>query len=240
LIVAAIVAAEPTNDCRPVTFDDNLPGGQVPRFCPGPPLGRQRDRVPGELPDAGPALGDQAVAAIVQSLAANGVVTAADFTGITYSGGPRAGAPRVLIRLRNGNYVHPNGVGEKKAAALDSWRRTLEMRARATQPSRLTSIQAQAIQAKYEQRRQDLANEEQTAQARSARQAFAQERVQVNAQLAAVQKQSSGTTWKRDLAAREILAHRNVNYLRYITSCAAAAMRVRLAPLHTQGQDAEA
>ena len=104
---------------------------------------------------------------IISSLAANGVKTAADFTGITYSGGPRAGTQQVLIRLRNGNNVHPHGVGEKKAHALDSWRRALEMRARATQPSRLPSAQAQAIKAKYMQQRQNLANEEQAAHARA-------------------------------------------------------------------------
>ena len=43
-------------------LDDDLPGRQVPGFGPGPPLGGQRDRVLGELPDAGPALGDQGVA----------------------------------------------------------------------------------------------------------------------------------------------------------------------------------
>ena len=179
--------------------------------------------------------------AIVKSLAANGVITAADFTGIVYSAGPRTGAQQVLIKLRNGRYVHPNGVGEKKAAALDSWRRGLEMRARVTQPSRLSPVQAQAIQAKYMQQRQNLANEEQAAQARasfelrkvtqkwmqthaslsaelvSVRQAFAQERAQANTQLAAAQKQASATTWKRDLAAREISAHRKVNYLRYVS-----------------------
>ena len=178
---------------------------------------------------------------IVSSLAANGVMTAADFTGITYSGGPRAGTQQVLIRLRNGSYVHPHGVGEKKAHALDSWRRALEMRARATQPSRLPSAQAQAIKAKYMQQRQNLANEEQAAHARapielrqisqkwmqthtsisaelvSTRQAFAQERAQADVQLAAAQKQASATTWQRDLAAREISAHRNVSYLRYLT-----------------------
>ena len=186
-----------------------------------------------KIPGIGPAL--------VRSLAANGVMTAADFTGITYSAGPRAGSQQALIRLRNGNYVHPHGVGEKKAYALDSWRRALEMQARVTQPSRLPSAQAQAIRAKYIQQRQNLANEEQAAQARasfelkqisqkwmqthtsisaelvSARQAFAQERTQANAQLSAAQKHASTTTWQRDLAAREISAHRNVNYLRYLT-----------------------
>ena len=185
-----------------------------------------------KLPGIGPT--------IVRSLAGNGILTAADFTSVSYSSGLRGGAQQVLIRLRNGNYVHPNGVGEKKARTLDSWRRSLEMQARATQPSRLPSTHAQAIKTKYIQQRQNLANEEQTAHARapielrqisqkwmqthtsisaelvSARQAFAQERAQVDAQLIAAQKRASATTWQRDLAAREISAHREINYLRYL------------------------
>jgi DNA-binding helix-hairpin-helix protein with protein kinase domain len=186
-----------------------------------------------KIPGIGPA--------IVGSLAANGVMTAADFTGIAYSVGPRAGTRQVFVRHRNGYDVHPTGVGEKKADALDSWRRALEMRARATQPSRLPSAQAQAIKAKYMQQRQNLANEEQAAHARapielkqisqkwmqthtsisaelvSARQVFAQERARADVQLTAAQKQASATAWQRDLAVREISAHRNINYLQYLT-----------------------
>ena len=178
---------------------------------------------------------------IVNSLIANGIMTAADFTGITYSRGSRAGTQQVFIKLRNGGYIHPHGVGEKKASALDSWRRALEMRARTTQPSRLPSAQAQAIRAKYIQQRQNLTNEEQAAHARaplelkrisqkwmpthtsistelvSTRQAFAQERAQADVQLVAAQKQANATIWQRDLAAREISAHRNIGYLRYLT-----------------------
>jgi hypothetical protein len=178
--------------------------------------------------------------AVVRSLTANGIMTAADFTGISYSIGPRAGT-QVFITHRNGYNVHPAGVGEKKAHALDSWRRVIETRAKATQPSRLPSAQAQAIKAKYMQQRQNLANEEQATRARasielkqisqkwmqthrsisaelvSTRQAFAQERAQADVQLTAAQKQASATAWQRDLAAREISAHRNINYLQYLT-----------------------
>jgi hypothetical protein len=171
---------------------------------------------------------------IARSLAASGVITAADFSGASYSGG------QVMIKLRNGYYVHPKGVGEKKAQALDSWRRTLEMQARATQPPRLPSSQAQVIKAKYAQQRQTLANEEQAAHAHAsvelnrisqkwmqthasisaeliaARQDFAQERAQVDAEIIAIQKQANATAWQRDLAIREITAHRKINYLRYL------------------------
>lgn len=179
--------------------------------------------------------------AIVKSLAANGVGTAADFIGIDYSGGQGTGSQQVFIRLRSGYGVHPNGVGEKKARALDSWRRALEMQARAAQPARLPSAQAQAIQVKYIQQRQTLANEERAAHARtqvelnqinqkwmqthtsistelaSTRQAFAQERANADIELTTVQKKASATAWQRDLAAREISAYRNVNYFQYLS-----------------------
>jgi hypothetical protein len=178
---------------------------------------------------------------IIKSLASNGVMTAADFTGIAYSGGPRGGVQQVRIRLRNGYHVHPNGVGEKKAQALDGWRRSLEMKARATQPSRLPSAQAQAIRDKYMQQRQSLANEEQTARAHaqielrqisqkwmsthtslsaelvSARQAFGYEKAQADLQVTAAQKRANALTWQRDLAVREISAHRKISFLRYLS-----------------------
>jgi len=178
--------------------------------------------------------------AIVKSLATEGIGTAADFIGIDYSGGIQPGSQQVFIRLRNGYRVHPTGVGEKKARALDSWRGALEMQARLTQPARLSPAQAQAIQSKYIQQRQSLANEERTAQARtqvelkqithkwmqnhtsisaelaSTRQAFAQERAHADIELTAARKRASATAWQRDLAAREIAAHRNVSYARYL------------------------
>ena len=52
---------------------------------------------------------------------ANGITTAADFTGISYGTGSE-----VLINLRNGRRVHPSGIGEVKAVALETWRREVE------------------------------------------------------------------------------------------------------------------
>jgi hypothetical protein len=177
---------------------------------------------------------------IVGSLAANGVRTAADFTGIAYSTGSRGGQ-RVLIKHRNGGYVHPNGVGEKKANALESWRRSAEMQARASQPSALPSAQAQAIRAKYMQQRQNLATEEQAARARvtneqkqiiqkwaqthisisgqliSTRGAFAKERAEAEIRLTEARKHASAATWQKDLATREVSAYRSVSYRRYLT-----------------------
>lgn len=177
---------------------------------------------------------------VVNSLATYGVKTAADFTGISYTAGSRAGTKQVLIKLRSGGFVHPNGVGEKKARALDSWRRALEMRAKATQPSALPPAQIQAINTKYRQQRQSLANEERTARTRAsndqnqvsqkwmqihasisaelvpARQTFAQERAQADIQVTTAKKIANTAIWQRDLAVREVSAYRSVSYLRYL------------------------
>jgi hypothetical protein len=110
----------------------------------------------------------------------------------------------------------------------------------ATQPSSLPSAQALAIRAKYTQERQMLANQEQAARLQAAddqrqlaqkwatthnsisgelvttRQTFAQERAQVDLQLATTQKQVNTAVWQRELAEREVAAYRNVRYRRYI------------------------
>jgi DNA-binding helix-hairpin-helix protein with protein kinase domain len=177
---------------------------------------------------------------VIRSLAANGIITAADFTGIAYSAGPRGGTRQVMISLRNGGYVHPSGVGQKKADDLDAWRRSHEMRARASQPSALPSAQAQAISVRYVQHRQTLANQEQSARAQASaeqsqisqrwisartpistelaatRLAFAKERAETDAQQIVAKKYADATVWKRDLAAREVTAYRGVSYRRYL------------------------
>ncbi len=178
-------------------------------------------------------------AGVTRSLTACGIVSAADFSGISYQTGPRGGQ-QVYIRLRNGRSVHPSGVGEKKARDLESWRSALEMRARATQPASLPTAQAQAISARFLQERQALVDQEKVAQAAAAsdqrqigqkwapthtafsaeliarRQAFGQERAQADVSLATAQKQVSVTTWQRDLAQREVAAYCNVSYRRYV------------------------
>ena len=93
--------------------------------------------------------------ALRSALIANGITTAADFTGISYGTGSE-----VFINLRNGRRVHPSGIGEVKAVALETWRREVEARARRTQPTSLPPAQVQAIRLKYAQRRQTLAQEE--------------------------------------------------------------------------------
>ena len=176
---------------------------------------------------------------VVRSLAASGITSAADFTGIRYQTGPRGGQ-QVYIIKRHGSLVHPTGVGEKKARDLDNWRRAMGNAALATQPSSLPAAQAQAIRSRYAQQRQALVDQERAARAQATndqrqvrqkwgpmhaaisaeivptRQAFAQERVQADAQLTMAQKQVSTAIWQRELAERELAAYRNVNYRRYL------------------------
>jgi hypothetical protein len=176
---------------------------------------------------------------IVSSLAACGITSAADFNGVHYEAGPRGGQ-QIFIRRRNGVPVHPRGVGDKKALALESWRKALEARAISTQPTSLPTGQAQSIKVKYAQQRQTLADAEKAARSRAAneqnqirqnwvpkhsaisakmvatRQAFAQERVEADRQLATAQKQSGAAEWRRQLAKREEAAYGNVRYRRYV------------------------
>jgi hypothetical protein len=176
---------------------------------------------------------------IVRSLAACGIYTAADFTGLQYRTGPRGGQQVYVVR-RNGLSVHPSGVGEKKARDLDNWRRGVERIAIASQPSSLPVAQAQAIRSKYAQEKQTLADQEKVARAQvtsdqgkvrqkwiplhaaisakisPTRQAFAQERAQADLHLTAARKEASSTVWQRELAERELAAYRDVSYRQYL------------------------
>jgi hypothetical protein len=180
---------------------------------------------------------------VVSSLAASGICSAADFTGLQYQTGPRGGR-QLYIRTRHGTLVRPSGVGEKKGRDLDHWRRSLEARAMSTLPSALPTAQAQAITSKYQQQRQELADHEkafrdQDANDRSAtrqrwiqqqaalsgervatQQAFAQERSQVNHQLTDIERQAAASAWQQELAERELAAYRNISYIRYVADIA--------------------
>jgi hypothetical protein len=176
---------------------------------------------------------------VIRSLAANGIYSAADFTGLQYQTGPRGGQ-HLYIRRRDGVPVHPSGVGEKKASDLENWRRSIENAAIATQPSSLPTAHAQTIRTKYAQQRQALADQEQAAHVQAAneqgqirqkwatthaafsrelattRQAFAQERAQADRHLTMAQKQASTAVWQRELAERELAAYHDVSYRRYL------------------------
>jgi DNA-binding helix-hairpin-helix protein with protein kinase domain len=78
-----------------------------------------------------------------RTLQANGIRTAADFTGIGVIN------DQVYVRLASGRSVHPQGIGRMKAQALESWRQSLVTRARMTQPTSLPPDQSIAITGKY-------------------------------------------------------------------------------------------
>lgn len=177
--------------------------------------------------------------AVKASLTANGIRTAADFTGIWYGSGSE-----VLIMLRNGRGVHPSGIGEVKARALDTWRREVEARARRTQPTTLPRAQVQAIRRKYAQQRESLARTEQHVRAGAAaqqhqirerwatthsaiavelsatRDRFLQERAQADLRLSVARREARNVTWQQVSAERELSAYRKVTYWRYCTCIA--------------------
>jgi hypothetical protein len=175
---------------------------------------------------------------LVRSLADHGIRTAADFSGIRYQTGPRGGQ-QLFLSTRHG-LVHPSGIGDKKAQALENWRRNMEYAAMASQPTSLPAMQLQAIRMKYTQQRQAFANQEQAARTQAAqeqrqitvkwaairagfsseltttRQRFAQERAQSDSQLIAVRKNADAAVLRQELAERGIAAYRRVSYGRYL------------------------
>jgi hypothetical protein len=176
---------------------------------------------------------------VAKSLAAYGINSAADFSGLQFRTGPRGGKQVFLIR-RNGLPVHPSGVGEKKAVDLDNWRRQQESAARVTQPSSLPVAQSQPIRSKYIQQRQLLADQDRAVRGQAnsdksqikqkwatthvaisekftlASQTFAQERAQADLYVSTAKKEESAAIMRQGLAEREVAAYRNVSYPRYL------------------------
>jgi hypothetical protein len=183
--------------------------------------------------------------AVVRSLAACGIYSAADFTGIEFRTGPRGGQ-QVYLRRAGGLPVHPTGVGEKKARDLDAWRQGIERQARASQPATLPTDVARAISARYAQRRQTLADQQNAADAQHAyqqgqvaqkwapihagfsaelaakHQQAAGDRAKLDGEISATRQQASAVNWQRDLAERQLTAYREVSYLRYLTKIISA------------------
>ncbi|HET9896679.1 MAG TPA: hypothetical protein VFQ44_17250 [Streptosporangiaceae bacterium] len=177
--------------------------------------------------------------AVVRSLAACGIHSAADFTGIEFRTGPRGGQ-QVYLRRADGLPVHPNGVGEKKARDLDTWRQGIERQARASQPATLPADSARTITTRYSQQRQALADQQKAAEAQHAHQhgqvaqkwapihaslsaeltakhkQAAEERAKLDGEISVARKQADAVTWQGDLAERQLAAYRDVSYLRYL------------------------
>jgi len=169
-------------------------------------------------------------------LASYGVTTAFDFTNFVSVGG------RVLIVLRTGQRFHVDGIGEAKARSLDNWRRAVEARARASQPSSLPQPQAQAIKLKYAQQLHILVQTEQRhrseflAQQRQirdrwkrthatlalelsqTRQSFLPERARSELQLSSAMRDEREASWKQVSANRELNSYREVTYARFLSS----------------------
>jgi tRNA A-37 threonylcarbamoyl transferase component Bud32 len=169
-------------------------------------------------------------------LASYGFITAYDFTGFVIVNG------RVLMNSRSGARVHPNGIGETKARALDAWRRQILSRAQSTQPSSLPQAQVQAIRFRYAQQSQTLVQSEHRIRAEyvtqqrqirerwriihdrlalelsQTRQSFLPERARSDLQLGNVKKDAREAAWRQMSSKRELSAYRAVTFPRYCSS----------------------
>jgi hypothetical protein len=177
---------------------------------------------------------------VVAALGACGITTAADFTGI-FTVAVGGGVPQVWIELRDGSRVQPRGVSWEKAQALEAWRRTVEHRARETQPNSLPAEEVQAIRTRYSRQQQGLLSQEQTARAEATqeqhwarerwaeryaamcaeavreRQTFAGERTAVDEAVAACRREATDAAWREKLARREVAVYARVTYARYLS-----------------------
>lgn len=85
----------------------------------------------------------------VTNLIAAGIRTAADFTGVRYVQGSRYGNRDAYLIRSNGHQVKIPGVGEVRAAALESWRGSLEQRARKLAPTSVGVQERAAIRQQF-------------------------------------------------------------------------------------------
>ncbi|MFD8518757.1 hypothetical protein ACFV2D_01885 [Streptomyces capillispiralis] len=89
----------------------------------------------------------------VTNLIAAGIRTAADFTGVRYVQGSRYGNRDAYLIRSNGHQVKVPGVGEVRAAALESWRASLEQRARKSAPTSVGVQERAAIRQQFAARK---------------------------------------------------------------------------------------
>jgi len=177
---------------------------------------------------------------VASSLAAYGIRSAADFSGIAYGPG-RGGSQQVYIRLRSGGSVHPQGVGQKKATSLESWRRSVEARARASRPSSLPAGEANSIRARFAEDLENLILREGTARTDAASKVqavrqewapiqitlsnermaaqgdFAQRRAKAEGDIVNAQENVTNSIWRQALARRDLEIYKNVTYTRYLS-----------------------
>lgn len=94
---------------------------------------------------------------LVQALAAQGVRTAADFTGITLvSAGGRYNNVTGLINAADGRRLDIKGIGENRARTLEAWRVRQYARVSSRAPSSLPAAKRQSIEADFARREADL------------------------------------------------------------------------------------
>lgn len=92
-------------------------------------------------------------------LAAEGIRTAADFTGYRSVQNSAYNSNGAVLVLSNGRAVNIQGIGEAKAIALADWRKSLLAAAVARQPSTLSTAERQSIEQGITRRRAQLADQ---------------------------------------------------------------------------------
>lgn len=85
----------------------------------------------------------------VTALIAAGIRTAADFTGVRYVQGSRYGNRDAYLIRSNGQQVKVTGIGEVRATTLESWRSSLEQRARTSAPTSVGAQERAAIRQQF-------------------------------------------------------------------------------------------
>ncbi|MBT2392315.1 hypothetical protein J7E87_23555 [Streptomyces sp. ISL-1] len=105
-------------------------------------------------------------AGLINDLAARGIRTAADFTGISRGPAPNGkGGVVIWIHTSGGRKVHVNGIGEHRAKALVEWRKSYVARAEERGPKRIGLADRRRIEELAKQRRAELKAEETAAEA---------------------------------------------------------------------------
>ncbi|MET8286059.1 hypothetical protein ABZV80_12530 [Streptomyces sp. NPDC005132] len=98
-------------------------------------------------------------AKLVARLAAEGIRTAADFTGYRSVQNSSYNSTGAVLVLSNGRLVNVLGIGEAKAIALDIWRKAVVASAVAQQPMVLSRVERQQIEGDITRRRAQLADQ---------------------------------------------------------------------------------
>lgn len=166
----------------------------------------------------------------VATLARHGIYTAADIAAVY--------GPTIVRRDRVA--VSPRGIGQRRAAALYSWRLQVEARARLTQPTVLPRLQRQGIANRYANQRQSLKNDQTASRGRAAldltdvrnrwvatqasiakelqqaRERLETLRTAQDPEMAIARKKSETANWQRDFAKLELNRYRRIRYSHYL------------------------